>query len=104
VPPLTGALTALDEQIEAARAQGQMVRTAIETRDPVRLQSASEAIEQRLGEARAILAEGNARATTTQAALIDISRALTFWSTVSTAAISALLAILAAGQISLERR
>lgn len=101
VPPLTGALTTLDEQIDAARAQVEMLRTAIETRDPVRLRSASEAIEQRLGQARAILATGNARATTTQAALSDIHQALTFWSTVSTAAVSALLAIFAAGQISL---
>jgi small-conductance mechanosensitive channel len=101
MPTLTGALSTLDEQIAAARTQGQMMLTAIERRDSVLLQSASERMDQRLGQARTILAEGSARAGATQATLIDIRQALTFWSTVSTTAVSALLAIFAAGQVSL---
>lgn len=101
IPTLTDALSTLDDQIDAARTQGRMVRTAIETRDSALLQSAGERMEQRLGQARTILAEGRARASTIQSVLIDIHQALTFWSTVSTTAISALLAIFAVGQLSL---
>lgn len=101
IPTFSGALASLDEQLAEASRQGQLVRTALETRDSVLLQSAGEQIEQRLEQARSILAEGSTRAGATQAALLDMSQALTFWSTVSTTAISALLAILAAGQLSL---
>lgn len=101
VPTLTDALLTLDGQIDVARAQGQAVRTAIETRDYVLLQSAGERLDQRLGRARAALAEGSARLSTIRAALIDIHQLLTFWSTVSTTAVSALLVIFAVGQISL---
>lgn len=101
MPTLTDALTTLDDQIDAARNQGRMVLTAIETRDSVLLQSASERMEQRLGQARTILAEGSARASTIQSVLIDSRQVLTFWSTVSATGVSALLAIFALGQISL---
>ncbi|MCS6882200.1 MAG: hypothetical protein RMK84_00545 [Oscillochloridaceae bacterium] len=101
VPALPGALARLDEQIEAARAQAEEMRAAIETRDPVRLESAVEDTSQRLGQIRAVLEDVASRVTATRASLGDIRQALTFWSTVSTAAVSALLAIFAAGQISL---
>lgn len=101
LPTLTGALATLDDQIDAARTQGRAMLTAIETRDSVLLQSASERMDQRLGQARTIMAEGSARVGTIQAALIDIHQVLTFWSTVSTTVVSALLAIFAVGQISL---
>jgi chromosome segregation ATPase len=100
-PTLSGALATLDEQLAAALTQGGMVLTAIESRDAVVLETAVERMEQRLGEARATLNEGSARIGTTRAALIDVREALTFWSTVSTTAVSALLAIFAFGQISL---
>jgi hypothetical protein len=100
-PTLSGALATLDDEINAALTQGEMVRTAIESRDNVLLQSAGERMGQRLGRARAILAEGSARTSVTRAALIDVREALTFWSTVSTTAVSALLVIFAVGQISL---
>lgn len=101
MPTLTGALATFDDQIDAARTQGRAMRTAIATRDSVLLQSASERMDQRLGEARSILAAGSARISTIQAALIDIHQVLTFWSTVSTTVVSVLLAIFAVGQISL---
>lgn len=101
VPTFSGALTSLDDQIDAARTQARMLLTAIERRDNVLLQSASEQMEQHLGQARTILAAGSARVSITQAALLDLRQALTFWSTVSTTAVSALLVILAFGQISL---
>lgn len=101
IPTLSGALTSLDEQLAGARTQSQLVRTALERRDNVLLQSAGERMEQRLVQARSILAESSARAEATRAALLDIREALSFWSTVSTTAISALLAILAFGQLSL---
>lgn len=100
-PRLTNALATLDEQIDAARTEGRMVLTALESRDTVLLQSAGERMGQRLGQARTVLTEGSARISTIQAALIDIHQALTFWSTVSTTVVSALLAIFAVGQISL---
>ena len=100
-PTISGALTTLDEQIDAALTQSNMVLTAIETRDNVLLQTAGERMQQRLGQARATLNEGSVRIGITRAALIDVREALTFWSTVSTTAVSALLAIFAAGQISL---
>jgi small-conductance mechanosensitive channel len=100
-PTFSGALATLDEQLSAALTQGEIVLTAIESRDNVLLQSAGEQMEQRLGQARATLNQGSARIATTRAALIDVREALTFWSTVSTTAISALLVIFAVGQISL---
>jgi chaperonin cofactor prefoldin len=100
-PTFSGALATLDEQLSAALTQGELVLTAIESRDNVLLQSAGERMGQRLGQARAILAEGSARTSVTRAALIDVREALTFWSTVSTTAVSALLAIFAVGQLSL---
>lgn len=100
-PTLTGALATLDEQIGAALTQSSTIRTALQNRDAVALQAAGERIEQRLGEARTTLNGGSVRLATTRAALIDVREALTFWSTVSTTAVSALLAIFAVGQISL---
>ncbi|PDV99601.1 hypothetical protein [Candidatus Chloroploca asiatica] len=52
-------------------------------------------------EKRTTLDEGRTRASTLQLALSDIRQALTFWSTVSTTAITALLVLFALGQISL---
>lgn len=101
LPTLTGALATLDNQVEAARTEGRALRTTIEARESERLQSASERMDQRLGQARSILAAGSSQISTIQAALIDMHQALTFWSTVSTSAVSALLAIFAVGQISL---
>jgi chaperonin cofactor prefoldin len=101
VPTLTGVLATLDEQVEAARTQSRALLTAIETRDRVLLQSASDGIDQRLSQARAILAEGSARISAIRLALIDIHQVLTFWSTVSTTVLSALLVVFALGQISL---
>ncbi|WP_129677171.1 hypothetical protein [Candidatus Chloroploca sp. Khr17] len=101
VPTLTNALTTLDSEITAARDQTRLVRTAIETRDNVLLQSATDRLEERLSQVRATLAEGRNRTSTVQLALIDIRQALTFWSTVSTTTISALLVLFALGQLSL---
>ncbi|HMQ33028.1 MAG TPA: hypothetical protein PKD53_20020 [Chloroflexaceae bacterium] len=100
-PTLNSALATLDEQIDAVRTQGRVMLSALEARDSLLLQSAGERMDQHLGQARSILAEGSARVSTIRAALIDIHEVLTFWSTVSTTVVSGLLAIFAAGQISL---
>lgn len=101
LPTLTNALATLDDQLDAARAQGRTVLTAIQTRDSVLFQSTSERMDQRLVQARTVLAEGSARISTIEAALVDLLEVLTFWSTVSTTVVSALLAIFAVGQLSL---
>lgn len=101
LPTLTNVLANLDSEIAAARDQTRIVRTALEARDNALLQSATERLEERLNQVRATLDEGRTRASTVQLALIDIRQALTFWSTVSTTAITALLVLFALGQISL---
>ncbi len=101
VPALPSTLATLDEQVATARAQVQIMRTAIENRDPASLEAAVENTAQRLDRARVILAEVSARATTSRAALSDIRQALPFWLTVITLVVSVLLTIFAAGQFSL---
>jgi chaperonin cofactor prefoldin len=101
IPTLTGVLASLEEPIDTARTQVQTMRTAIETRNQERLQAASASLEQSLGQVRTILTEGGAVAGSIEKVLLNLREVLTFWSTVSTSAISALLAVLAGGQISL---
>lgn len=101
MPALTDALATVDDQLDTASTQARTMLTAIETRDSVLFQSAGERVDQQLGQARTILAEGSARISTVQVALIDILQLLTFWSTVSTTVVSALLTIFAVGQLSL---
>ncbi|MFV9507514.1 MAG: hypothetical protein AB4911_23420 [Oscillochloridaceae bacterium umkhey_bin13] len=104
LPTLPNVLSGLDtqlSQLEAVRSQVQQIMRALETRDPALLQTASAQLDQQLEQISTRLNETQSQITVINAGLNDFSQMMTFWSTISTTAISALLTVFALGQLSL---
>lgn len=101
LPPFTDDLATLEARIGQAGAQAQQLRAALDSFDVGRLQEASAAISAQLGDARATLERARTIVATTQAALADLRDRLSFGMTVAAGALTPLLVLFAAGQVSL---
>jgi chromosome segregation ATPase len=101
LPTMSPELLQLEAQIQQAAAQAEELATTLEQPDGARLLALSEQIAQGVGSARATLAQAQPRVASVEAALVDLQRALPFWTTLSAGTLTALLTLFAAGQLSL---
>lgn len=101
LPPAGDDLAVISQRIAEAGEWVEELRTGIARGDGSRMLAVSQRLAERLVASRSSLGATRERLTATQAALANVHEQLTFWSTVGTGTLNALLLLFAAGQASL---